>query len=210
MKQKHWIIALLIALAICLAFLLWPDKLHDTGNSQHADVVADHDTLKAHDAVSAWIIDSLSKEVTDLKATNKKLKEGQQMVRKELNNQTEKVIRRNNEVRALNKDTGYLARKVDSLTNEVDNLTFLLTQYEKYADSINRVTDSLSATYDVKDKEREKAKAELQLAYDKLYKAYNELFDTTAGLMKDLKRQKLKTKVAAVLGAGAAVILILK
>ena len=63
-KQHYWIIALVIAFAICIAFLLWPDKQHDSHKDDKADVVADHDTLKAHKIIYSRIDDSLSKEIT--------------------------------------------------------------------------------------------------------------------------------------------------
>ena len=99
---------------------------------------------------------------------------------------------------------------LDSLQQQVESLTFLIVQYGEYADSINNVNDSLKINYEAKEAGKDKRIAELQASYDKIYKAYMDLFGTTTDLQKSLKRQKLKTKVAAVLGAAGAVILLLK
>jgi hypothetical protein len=72
------------------------------------------------------------------------------------------------------------------------------------------VSDSLKINYEAKEAGKDQRIAELQASYDSLYKAYQDLFADTGKMMKDLRRQKLKTKVAAVLGAAGAVILLLR
>jgi hypothetical protein len=210
MKKNYFIIGLCIALAICIAFLLWPDKQHETHTTQHADVVADHDTLNVHGTQYRKIIDSLSIDNYQLDSANKSLKKGQVISERKLNAKTSEVRMLVAQIRGINQDTGYFGHLLDSLETQVESLSFLIAQYEQYADSINNVNDSVRINYDAILVEKDKRIAELQTAYDKLFKAYTALFDTTRGLMKDLKRQKLKTKVAAVLGAAGAVILLLK
>lgn len=210
MKKNYFIIGLLIALAICIAFLLWPDKQHDTHAGQHTEVVADHDTLKVHATEYRRIIDSLSIRNYRLDSVNKSLLKGQAVTRRQLDVKSSEVRTLVNQIREINQDTGYFGRLLDSLKEQVESLTFLIVQYEQYTDSINNVNDSVRINYEALVKEKDKRLAELQTAYDNLFKAYTELFKTSTGLMKDLKRQKLKTKVAAVLGAGAAVIILLK
>lgn len=210
MKKNYFIIALIVALAICIAFLFWPDKQHDTHNTQRADVIADHDTLKAHGAKSDRIIDSLNKSIAGKDSAIISLKAGQQQTRKELDKKTTEANRLAGEIKAINKDTGYLARKVDSLIEQVQSLTFLLVQYEQSSDSLNTANEQMKISYEARDKEKDKAKAELQTAYDKLFKAYQTLFAETTSLQKDLRRQKLKTKIAAVLGAAVGVLGLVK
>lgn len=210
MKKNYFIIALCIILAICLALLLWPDNQHDSHNSQHAEVIANNDTLKVHEAKSAKIIDSLSKRVIRLDSANTSLRAGQQQTDKKLNAKTSEVRTLVAQIREINQDTGYFGHLLDSLQEQVESLSFLVVQYTRYADSLNNVYDSLKVDIVAKTNESDKAKAELQAGYDKLYKSYGELFDTTKGLMKDLKRQKLKTKIAAVLGGALVLITLLK
>jgi len=92
----------------------------------------------------------------------------------------------------------------------VNNLNFFLVQYEVYTDSLNRVNAALRANYETESAEKDKRIAALQVAYDNLFKAYQQLFADSRNLAKDLKRQKLKTKIAGVLGAAAAVLGLIK
>lgn len=210
MKKNYLIIGLLIALAICLAFLLWPDKQHDSHKDDKADVIADHDSLKAHGANYQYIADSLMKDNRRLDSANKSLIKGQAATEHKLNVKTAEVRTLVAQIKEINQDTGYFGHLLDSLEEKVASLTFLIAQYEQYADSINNVNDSLRITSDAALKEKDKRIAELQMAYDALFKAYNNLFDTTRDLQKDLRRQKLKTKVAAVLGGALTILSLLK
>ena len=193
-----------IAAIVFVIFLLWPDKQHDSHNNDHASVVADHDTLKAHNAESAHVIDSLNKTIAQKDSANKALRTGQQQTERKLNAKTSEVKTLVAQIREYNQDTGYFGHLLDSLQQQVESLTFLIAQYEQYADSINNVNDSLKITTAAKDAEKDKRIAEVQAAYDKLYKSYMELFGANQSLTKDLRRQKLKTKIAAVLGFVAA------
>lgn len=211
MKSKIIIgICIGVAIAILLAFLLWPDHHHDTHADQHADVVADHDTLKAHGANYARVNDSLTKEVAHLKDENKSLITGQATTQRKLDAKMGEVKTLVAQIRGYNQDTGYFGHLLDSLEQQVQSLTFLVTQYEAYADSINNVNDSLRIGYDAAIKEKDKRIAELQVAYDKLFKAYQQLFAESTSLQKDLRRQKLKTKIAGVLGIAAGVLALVK
>lgn len=210
MSKNFFIIIQFCAIAICLAIILWPDKQHNMHEDQHADDVATHDTLKAHDAISARVIDSLNKTIAQKDSVNKALREGQQVTRRQLDLKAAQVRNLTSEIRDYNKDTGYFGHLLDSLQTQVESLTYLVSQYEQYSDSINTVNDSLKVTVAAKDSEKDKVKAELQAAYDKLYKDYNDLFETSRGLMKDLKRQKLKTGIVGVLAVAAAVLELIK
>lgn len=209
MKNKI-VIGICVALAICIVFLLWPDHQHDTHADQHAEVVADRDTLKAHGADYVRVNDSLAKEITHLKDENKSLISGQATTRRQLDAKSAEVKTLVEQVRSYNQDTGYFGHLLDSLEQQVQSLTFLVAQYESYADSINNVNDSMKIGYDAVIKEKDKRIAELQSAYDKLFKAYQTLFAETTSLQKDLRRQKLKTKIAGVLGIAAGVLALVK
>jgi chromosome segregation ATPase len=209
-KQHYWIVGLSVALAICLAFLLWPDKQHDSHKDNKADVAADHDTLKAHKVIYNHDDDSLKIVINELKTENKELRQGQATTRRQLDAKSAEVRTYIAQIREINQDTGFFGHMLDSLQQQVESLTFLVVQYEQYADSINNVNDSMKINYEAKEAGKDKRIAELQASYDRLYKGYMDLFGTTTDLQKSLKRQKLKTKIAAVLGAAGAVMLLLK
>lgn len=210
MKKSYILISLLsLALAICVFFLLQPGKDHDTHAGEHAQVIANDDSVKSHKAQYLYIIDSLNKDIGQQGALIKDLMAGQEQYKGDLNKKASEVKDLAGQIKEMNKDTA-LNAKVDSLVNLVGNLNFFLVQYEVYTDSLNRVNAALKANYEAKDAEKDKRIAELQAAYDSLFKAYQQLFADSRVMAKDLKRQKLKTKIVGVLGAAAAVLGLIK
>lgn len=212
MKRYIWIILTILAVISWLIFFfsLWDKKDHDTHTDQHAEVVADHDTLQAHDVDYRRVIDSLSISNYRLDSAVTSLKQGQATTRKQLDLKTAEARELAKEVQRHNKDTSEQGRRIDSLVELVENYAFLLSQYEAYTDSINNINDSLKINQEAKDKEKDKRIAELQSAYDKLYADYIVLDASSYILKRDLKRQKLKTKIAALLAGGAAVLGLIK
>lgn len=209
MKKNYIIIGLVLALAVCIFFLLQPDKEHDTHASERSQIVANDDSVKSHKAQYLFIIDSLNKNIKQQDVIIKDLKSAQEQSKGELNKKASEVKDLAAQIKAMNKDTA-LNAKVDSLVNLVNNLNFFLVQYEVYTDSLNRVNAALIANYEARDSEKDKRITELQAAYDSLFKAYQQLFADSRVMAKDLKRQKLKTKVVAVLAGAAAVLGLIK
>lgn len=208
--KKALTIAPWVIICILLLLYLLPDKQHDTHASDNKEVIAINDTLKAHDAISARVIDSLTHKEAAKDSMIEALKEGQAATNVQLKLKTSEAKNLAKEIQRHNKDTGEQARRIDSLVEKIESLTFLLVQYEQYADSLNLTNDSLRATGRTKDSVQDKRYAELKAAYDNLFKAYQELFADAGKMMKDLRRQKLKTKVAAVLGLLGAGLSIVK
>lgn len=211
MKNRNTWIAFIIGiiLTVVVASLIWPDQDHDTHASEHAQVVANDDSVKSHKAQYLFIIDSLNKNITQQDAIIKDLMAGQEHYKGDLNKKASEVKQLAAQIKAMNNDTA-LNAKVDSLVNLVNNLNFFLVQYEVYSDSLNRVNAALKANYEARDSEKDKRITELQAAYDSLFKAYQQLFADSRSLAKDLKRQKLKTKIVAVLAGAAAVLGLIK
>lgn len=206
MTKNYWLIFTITAIiTLLILFLVWPDKQHDTHKDDRADVVADHDTLKAHGVDYARANDSLTKEITRLKGENKRLVAGQTADAHKLNAKSAEVRTLLAQIREINQDTGFFGHMLDSLEQQVKSLQFLIVNYEQYADSINNVNDSLQIGHDALLKEKDKRIAELQAAYDNIFKAYMDLFKTTASLQKDLRRQKLQKKIAALIGLGGLI-----
>lgn len=209
MKKNIFIISLCLALAICIFFLLQPDKDHDSHGSENAQMVANDDSIRSHKAQYLFIIDSLNKNIAQQDVIIKDLMAAQEQTKGQLNKKSAEVKTLATQIKELNKDTA-LNAKVDSLVNLVNNLNFFLVQYEVYTDSLNRVNAALQTNYEAKDQEKDKRIAELQIAYDNLFKAYQQLFADSNSLRKDLKKQKLKTKIVGVLGAAAAILGLIK
>lgn len=209
MKKNIIIGVLIVAVGVLLYFLLSGGKDHDSHKDEHTQAVANNDTLKVHDVQYRKIIDSLSIDNYRLDSANKSLKQGQSLTRRQLDLKTAEVKSLAKEVQHNNKDTGYQAARIDSLVDEVENYSFLLAQYESYADSINTVMDSLKINDAAIVKEKDKRLAELQVSYDQLYRLYDNLFKDYTSARKSIKREKLKTRIAALLAlvAGGAAIM---
>lgn len=209
MKKNITIILLAAGVLVLLYFLLHEPPQTDSHTREHADVIAANDTLKAHDAVSARVIDSLKRDNHKLDSANKKLVVGQAQTERKLNAKANEVSTLIEQIREINQDTGYFGHLLDSLQNQVASLTFLIVQYEQYADSINNINAAQKGNYEAMLAEKDKRYAELKATYDKLFKAYQELFADNVKVQKTVKRERLKTKIAALLAlvAGGAAIL---
>jgi DNA repair exonuclease SbcCD ATPase subunit len=210
MNKKYWIIGLSIVVGtVLLYFLLHEPKPTDSHKDDHADIIATNDTLKAHDIVYDKIIDSLKKDNDQLKTANKSLITGQAQTERKLNAKAYEVKTLVAQIREINQDTGFFGHLLDSLQGQVESLSFLLVQYEQYADSINSVNAAQQGNYEAIILEKDKRYNELKGAYDKLLTAYKELFNDYAKNQKSVRRERLKTKIAAILAmvAGAAAVL---
>lgn len=210
-KYSLLIITILVAaIFLLLYFLLSQPKQHDTRADDHTEIASNNDTFKVHE--SAWskkdqeqqqTIKQQDAIITDLMA-------GQHQTRVELDKSKSLAQRLANDIRGYNQDTGVYGRKLDSLINQVDNLTFLLGQYQQYSDSLNVVNEEQRDKYDALLTERAKIYSELRTNYDKVYKEYDQVFKVNKSMQKDLRRERLKTKIAAVLGLVAAGFMLMK
>ena len=211
MKNKHAIIVgALIVVAICIALLLLSDKHHETRSTDHAEVVANNDTFKVHEKEWAKKDQEQQQTIRQQDVIIKDLMAGQHQTRSELDKSKNLAQRLANEIRGYNQDTGVYGRKMDSLVTQVESLTFLLTQYEQYSDSLNTVNAQQQGRYESLLTERAKIYSELRTNYDKVFSEYNKVFAENKSTQKDLRRERLKTKIAAVLGIVAAGFAIMK
>jgi hypothetical protein len=135
MKKNITIIVLAILAAVLLYFLLSDPKQPDSHKYEHDQVIATDDTVKAHDAISAQIIDSLNRNKAQQDVIIKDLMRGQEQTKGELNKKAGEVKTLLAQIREINQDTGYFGHLLDSLERQVESLTFLLVQYEQNADS---------------------------------------------------------------------------
>lgn len=209
MKKNYFIIGLCIALAICIAFLLWPDPPVDSHATNHAIVQADNKILQEQRNAGLKIIDSLKKDVTKRDTIIRELKSELSIYRRDLDKSTAKAVQLAREVKAL-KDTTAFGRRCDSLATEALNFAFLYEQYKVNSDSLSALVDKNSEDYVNAMETQRKMYDELYVKYEQLYKLYNALFKDHQQAGKKLRREKLKTKVAALLGLVGAGVIIFK
>ena len=199
MKKNIAIILLAVIAAVLLYFLLHEPKQTDSHKTEHTEVIANNDTLKAHDAMSARVIDSLNLNIKQQDVIIKDLMSGQAQTERKLNNKSAEVKSLVEQIKSYNQDTGYFGHLLDSLKGQVECLSYLITQYETYADSINNANAALKGNCEAMILEKDKRYNELKAAYDKLLKAYQDLFSDYSKSQKTFRRERLKTKIAALL-----------
>lgn len=209
-NSKNWLIALLaIAVAILLYFLLSDSKEPDSHTGDNAIVQADNKIILAQRDAGLRKIDSLEKDALQWGALIDSLKKELSFTRRDLDKTTAKAVQLAREIRLL-KDTAGKADKCDSLAIEAENFAYLYNAYKEYVDSITSMTNKSTADYQAALNEQKKLYDELYSKYEQLYKLYNILFKDHQQAGKKLRREKLKTKVAALLGLVGAGVIILK
>jgi hypothetical protein len=209
MKKNYFIVGLCFALAVCLAFLLWPDKPVDSHKTEHDIVQADNAIIIEQRNAGLRKIDSLEKGITKRDSLIDKQKTELSTYRRDLDKSTARAVQLAKEVKAL-KDTSAFGRRCDSLANEALNFAWLYEQYKASSDSLSVLIDKNNEDYVNAMNTQRKMYDELFVKYEQLYKLYNALFKDYQQAGKSLRREKLKTKVAALLGAAGAVILLVK
>lgn len=211
MNKKYWIIIVsIVVAAVFLYFLLKEPKQIDSHDDDYTRIVAERDTFKVREAVGLKKIDSLETVAKKKDSITDRLKNEQVTTRKALDNKTTLADRYAREVKELrNGDTSEFARKCDSLAEQAINFKFLYDQYKAYSDSITAVMDSQNLDYIKALEERRKLYDELKQKYDHVFDGYATLYEDLKSANKRIKRERLKTKIAAILGlaAGAAAVL---
>lgn len=209
MKTKYIIIALLvIAAAILLYFLLHEPKPVDSHNDDYSRVVTENKAFKETEATMLQYIKTLIASAKKKDSVIAVLKAEKQATQKEADKYAATSTRLAKEVKELRRgDTSEFAHKCDSLAEQAQSFAFLYGQYKGYSDSLTAVMDSQGEDYVNALEERRKLYDELKRQYDALMEAYKTLFADFAKAQKTVRRERLKTKIAALLalvgGAGA-------
>lgn len=209
MNKNITIALLVIAVAILFYLLLSDSKEPDSHTTDNAIVQSDNKIIIAQRDAGLKKIDSLLRDVVKRDTLIAELKSQLSFTRRDLDKTTAKAVQLAREIRQL-KDTGSKSDKCDSLAIEAENFAYLYNAYKTYVDSLTSMTNKSTEDYQAVLNEQKKLYDELYSKYEQLYRLYNILFkDHKAGSVK-LRREKLKTKVAALLGLVGAGVIIFK
>jgi uncharacterized coiled-coil DUF342 family protein len=209
-NTKNWLIGILVvAIAILLYFLLSNSKEPDSHTGNSAIVQADNKIIIAQRDAGLKKIDSLEKDALKWGALADSLKKELSFTRRDLDKTTAKAVQLAREIRQL-KDTTGKSEKCDSLAIEAENFAYLYNAYKTYVDSLTSMTNKSTADYQAALNEQKRLYDELYNKYEQLYRQYNHLYIDNVQAGKKLRREKLKTKVAALLGLVGAGVIILK
>lgn len=203
--KKYWWGYLLAAAVIFLLYLLL------SGNKPVESHRYEYDTVKkqfnaAQDSLNEFKrVDAINRRVIIVTDSAKRSTVAAlEVTRKELGKSRSLANRLASEVKAMQpEDTSVFAHKVDSLTEQVGNLSFLLEDANKQYDSISRINVTQQAIYEQMLADRAKAINEINTAYKGQNTAYEGLSKDYKSLSKQIAREKLKTKGAALIALAA-------
>lgn len=209
MKKNLTIILLSLAVAVLLYFLLSDTKQPDSHKFEYEQAQADLKEVREQRNEGLKKLDSLERDAKRRDTAEAYLIHERAFYRREGDRSAAIVVKYAREIKALKGDTSDHDRKCDSLANEALNFAWLYNQYKDYSDSLTAIVDSNKVNYQLALSEQKRLYGELYSKYEQLYRLYDNLFKDYTGARKSLKREKLKTKVAALLaliGGGAAVL----
>jgi hypothetical protein len=211
MNKQTIIIGLLVITAgVLLWFLLRDPKQPDSHKSEHDRVVAINKAFQKREDSLLRRSDSLERAGRSKDSVNAVLKAEKKATQKEADKYAAVSVRLSREVKELRKgDTSVFAHKCDSLAEQASNFAFLYEQYKNYSDSLTAQMDSRNEDYVKALEERRKLYDELKTKYTALYDSYTTLFVDYTKVQKTVRRERLKTKIAALLGliGGAAAVI---
>lgn len=210
MNKKYWIIGAAVTIAaVLLYFLLREPKPLDSHKGDYDRIVADNKAFKLREDSILRRTDSLEQSGRSKDSVIASLKAEKKATQKEADKYAATSVRLSKEVKELRKgDTSEFAHKCDSLAEQAQNFAFLYEQYKSYSDSLTAVMDSQGDDYLKALEELRKLYAELKVKHAALYDSYTSLYIDYNKAKKTIKRERLKTKIAALLaliGGAAAV-----
>jgi hypothetical protein len=219
--KRYWIIGLLVvAVAVLLWLLLHEPKQPDSHDYQQEQVQADLNIVRQQRDSGLRVIDSLKGVIEKRDIEKAELNNKLSITRHDLDKSVNTALRLSKEIKAM-KDTARMAgwgddewaivrrATLDSLTGEVGSLAYLYQQYKDFSDSLTVIVSKNEVDYKAALAEQKRLYDNLYSKYEQLYKLYEQLFKDYSSVKKSVRRERLKTKIAAVLAlvaGGAAII----
>jgi hypothetical protein len=211
--QKYLTYALAIALVVVL-YLLLSDSCSKAPKDHSVEKeIIDRGDKELRDSLEIYkqFDRDKSLKIAGMDSTIREIRKVAEVRRVELNRSNSTALLLRNELRGYrNMDTGYVNIRIDSLLNEVDNLTFLLADYTRAVDSLSLAIDQQKENYESLAARRAELLTQIRTQYETVNRGYQNLFSTNQGLQKSLKRERLKTKIAAVIALVEGILLAVK
>lgn len=209
-KLTPYLCLALVAVVVILVILLLTDsKPVDSHKAEYEQLQNQYGIVVAQNEAAAQTKEVLYAELGRRESIEQALNAQLAIYRYDLDKSTSKAVNLAQDIKRLKSDTTEKDTKCDDLADEVLQYAQLYEHYKGLADSLQDNTDSFKLAY-------QGANVKIQSLYDNLYASYTRLHDAYVSLISDqatlnksLRRQKLKTKIAAILGilgTGAALI----
>lgn len=210
MSKNIFIGVLILGVIVLLYFILHEPKQTDSHKPDYDLVQNDKKILQEQRNAGLHKIDSLEAVNRSKDSVIAVLKAEKATTQKQLDKTTASAIRLANEVNVLRKgDTSEFGRKCDSLAEQAQNFAYLYNQYKEYSDSLTNIMETQKGDLSTSKAEQKRLYDELFEKYEQLYKLYDNLYKDYSSVKKTVKRERLKTKIAALLAliaGGTAVI----
>jgi hypothetical protein len=203
--KKYWLTYLFaIAVAILLYMLLSGNKPVESHRYEQEQLGKQYKTLQdslvaesIRDKMRAIVIITQDSTIRSIRASN-------EVTRRELDKTKTVAQRLAIEIKAIQpEDTSVYAHKVNELIVENENLIWLNDQYVAAVDSLNIVVDHQKATYEQRITDQVALNSQMRTFIDSGKSAYEGLAADYKKVSKQLSREKLKTKGAALIALAA-------
>ncbi len=206
MKKNITIIILLLLIAILgwMFFSGWGRTKVDTTQTEQLkkDYAALQDTIVQKDKREHTLVRATISQDSALRS----IRASSEVTRRELDKTKTVALRLAKEIKELQpEDTSVYAKKVDELITENQNLIWLNDQYVEAVDSLNKVVDQQKATYEQRIATQVALNGQMRTFIDNGKTAYEGLTKDNKSLVKQVRREKLKTKIAAGIAIAAIV-----
>lgn len=210
MNKKYIIIALLILVIALLGWILFSGTppVNDHKNDLK-ELTARYDSSEAFSKAKDKVIDSLKSSVikTDsAKAQTDKKAQANKVLYLQAKTKAEQLAI---QLKEANQDSAY-DRKADSMVAEVDNLTYLYKDVQSAYDTLSSLYSQQKISYEQMVKEKDSVTWNYRSNYIYTLGRFRDLSDDFKKQTRSLKREKLKSKIAAALALIATGFMIAK
>lgn len=210
MKKNITITVLIIVIAF-LGWILFSGQCNPVEDHKidARQVAAEKDSVIGREKAEKRRADSLLTVIAFIDSANKALNKKVELNKARYLTANNKVQQLTNEIREYSTDTTF-NRKLDSLVAEIENLTYLYNDLLTAYDSLNTLYNNQKMTYEELIISKTQLYTQLRSSYDLVNNKYESLFKDFGQQGKSLKREKLKSRVAAVLALVATGLMIAK
>lgn len=210
MKQhlkKYWLTYMFaIAVAILLYMLLSGNKPVESHRYEQEQLGKQYKALLDTNIAIAKRESMLVRANASQDSALRSIRANNELTRRELDKSkavSQKLAKEIKEIQP--EDTSVYAHKVNELIAENENLIWLNDQYVVAVDSLNVIVDKQKATYEQRIKDQVALNAQMRSLIDNGKSAYEGLNKDYAKVSKQISREKLKTKGAALIALAAIV-----
>lgn len=210
--KTHWFAYVLgITVIILIYFLLSGNKPIESHKTESDNLSKEYKELrdsmaeaKRRDFIQQKVIISQDSAIRSIRSNN-------EVTRKELDKTKIVAQRLAKEIKFTQpEDTSVYAHKVDSLVSKNQDLIELNDQYVTAVDSLNKIVDQQKSTYEQRINDQVALVNSMSKAATNCNTAYNGLNADYSKLGKQVRREKVKTKVAALIALAETAIIIFK